>query len=115
MEDGHGPMSFIPLCISPIFHFSFTFHIQVQNLSYYLKFSLLLQWWQVDRISPMKLQDESKQMGGLSLKSLLFKQKQTAFVRQCVEKVLDMYVKGQIKPLIDSTWAFDDVSDDVRQ
>lgn len=86
------------------------------NISKLLSFNYLqstFQWWQVDKINPLKLYDDNKLIGGFQLRRLLFRQGQHEYVRQVVSKVLELYSQDKIKPTIDSVWAFEDVSTSV--
>ena len=70
----------------------------------------MTQWWQVDKVNPIKLFDDNRSVGGFQLRRLLFRQGQHAYVRNVVDKLIDMYHQGKIRPVIDSIWAFEDVS-----
>ena len=72
--------------------------------------SLVVQWWQVDKVNPIKLFDDNRSVGGFQLRRLLFRQGQHAYVRNVVDKLIDLYCQGKIRPVIDSIWAFEDVS-----
>ena len=67
------------------------------------------QWWQVDKISPIKLFDENKTVCGFNLRTLLFRQNRHDYIRDIVNKLVKMYSEGKIRPHIDSAWAFEDV------
>lgn len=71
---------------------------------------LLSQWWQVDKVSPLKLFDENKSLSGFNLRRLMYQQGGTAYVQTVVHKIFDLYNEGKIKPVVDSTWALEDVS-----
>ena len=71
---------------------------------------LVGQWWQVDKVNPIKLFDDNRSVGGFQLRRLLFRQGQHAYVRRVVETLIDLYGQGKIRPVIDSIWAFEDVS-----
>lgn len=68
------------------------------------------QWWQVDKISPIKLYDENKCIAGFQLRNLIFKQGQHQYARSVMEKLFRFYNEGKIRPVIDSAWAIEDVS-----
>ena len=70
----------------------------------------MFQWWQVDKISPIKLFDENKTVSGFSLRTLLFRQGRHELARDIVHKLFQMYNDGKVRPKIDSAWAFEDVS-----
>ena len=61
-------------------------------------------------MNPIKLFDDNRSVGGFQLRRLLFRQGQHAYVRNVVDKLIDMYHQGKIRPVIDSIWAFEDVS-----
>ncbi|WAR11783.1 VAT1L-like protein [Mya arenaria] len=71
-------------------------------------FSFAKSWWQVDKVSPIKLYDENKTISGLQLRHLAFQQGQTAYIRSAMNRLLQLYTQGKIKPVVDSTWAFED-------
>jgi NADPH:quinone reductase-like Zn-dependent oxidoreductase len=77
--------------------------------------SFAKSWWQVDKISPMKLFDENKSMSGFNLRQLLYHQGRDDYVRDIVEKVYKLYSEGQIKPTIDSSWAFEDIPEAMQK
>ncbi|XP_076357868.1 synaptic vesicle membrane protein VAT-1 homolog-like [Tachypleus tridentatus] len=74
-------------------------------------FTFAKSWWQVDKISPMRLFDENKSVTGFHLRHFLYQQGQDNYVRQVVNTVFKLWSDGKIKPVIDSTWAFEDVSE----
>lgn len=67
------------------------------------------QWWQVDKVSPIKLFDENKSLAGLNLRHLLFQHGRADYVRRAVDRVFTLWGEGKVKPLVDSTWALEDV------
>lgn len=69
-----------------------------------------MKWWQVDKISPLKLFDDSKTLMGFNLRRVLFHQNQSEYVANIFDKVIGLWKDGKVKPVIDSTWAFEDVS-----
>lgn len=71
--------------------------------------SVWVQWWQVDKISPIKLYDENKTIAGFQLRHLLHKQGQHQYVKEIMNKLIKLYSDGKIRPCIDSAWAFEDV------
>lgn len=73
------------------------------------KFHFSLQWWQVDKVSPIKLFDENKTLSGFNLRHLLYQQDGSEYVKNVMNDVLKLYKDGKVKPVIDSTWAFEDV------
>ena len=70
----------------------------------------VFQWWQVDKISPIKLYDENKTISGFQLRHLAFQQGQHQYIRGVMNKLLQLYSQGKIQPVVDSSWAFEDVS-----
>lgn len=73
-------------------------------------FSAARSWWQVDKVSPIKLFDENKSLSGLNLRHLLFQHGGAEYVRNTFDKVIKLWEKGVVKPNVDSTWALEDVS-----
>ncbi|KAK7115178.1 synaptic vesicle membrane protein VAT-1 homolog-like isoform X2 [Littorina saxatilis] len=78
-------------------------------------FSFAKSWWQVDKVNPIKLFDDNKSVGGFQLRRLMFRQGQHAYVRAVVDKIMDMYRHGKIRPVIDSIWAFEDVGEGMQK
>lgn len=76
---------------------------------------LFLQWWQVDKVSPIKLFEENKTVSGLNLRHLLYQQKCDGLVKRVVDQVFQLYQEGKIKPTIDSTWALEDVTEAMQK
>lgn len=76
---------------------------------------IILQWWQVDKVSPIKLFDENKTLSGLNLRHLMYQHGSHAFVRRAVERVFALWNDGQIKPMVDSTWALEDVPEAMQK
>ena len=70
----------------------------------------LFQWWQVDKVSPIKLFDENKTLSGLNLRHLLYQQNGAPYAKRVMESVFNLWKEGKIKPVVDSTWALEDVS-----
>jgi hypothetical protein len=64
----------------------------------------------VDKVSPIKLFEENKTLAGFNLRHLLYQQNQFEYVKDIVDKVFGLWKDGKIKPVIDSTWALEDVS-----
>lgn len=64
----------------------------------------------MDKISPLKLFDDNKTLIGFNLRRLLFHQNQSEYVANIFNKVIGLWKDGKVKPVIDSTWAFEDVS-----
>ncbi|XP_064641707.1 synaptic vesicle membrane protein VAT-1 homolog-like isoform X2 [Lineus longissimus] len=78
-------------------------------------FSFAKSWWQVDKINPIKLYDENKTISGFTLRHLAFKQGRHEFLRECMDKLFQLYNQGKIRPQIDSAWAFEDVSEAMQK
>ncbi|KAL3859781.1 hypothetical protein ACJMK2_009975 [Sinanodonta woodiana] len=78
-------------------------------------FSFAKSWWQVDKVSPIKLYDENKTISGFQLRQLAFHQRQHQYVRNVMNKLFQLYSQGKIHPVIDSTWAFEDIADAMQK
>uniref|UniRef100_A0A8D9ACM5 Synaptic vesicle membrane protein VAT-1 homolog-like n=1 Tax=Cacopsylla melanoneura TaxID=428564 RepID=A0A8D9ACM5_9HEMI len=78
-------------------------------------FSVAKSWWQVDKVSPIKLFDENKTLGGFNLRHFLHHQNGSAVIHTVYDKVIDLWKKGTIKPIIDSTWALEDVHEGMQK
>lgn len=63
----------------------------------------------------MKLYDENKTLAGFNLRHLLYQQNRHEYVRGVVEKVYKLFEEGKIKPIIDSTWAFEDIPEAMQK
>ncbi|KAG9475102.1 hypothetical protein GDO78_003517 [Eleutherodactylus coqui] len=72
-------------------------------------------WWQVEKVNPIKLYEENKVMSGFSLLNLLFKQGRANVIRKVVDKLLDLYNQKKIKPLVDSLWALEEVKEAMQR
>lgn len=81
----------------------------------YFFFFFSFQWWQTDKINIIKLYCENKTISGFNLRSLLYQQGRHDYVRGIVEKIYDLFLKGKIKPVIDSTWAFEDITEAMQK
>nr|CAD7442785.1 unnamed protein product [Timema bartmani] len=77
-------------------------------------FSVAKSWWQVDKISPIKLFDENKSLSGFNLRHLLYQQNGAPYVKGIMDSVFALWKDGKIKPVVDSTWALEDVSTKPR-
>lgn len=77
-------------------------------------FSVAKSWWQVDKLKPMKLYDENRSVSGFHLRHLLYKQNGQDYVRNAVEKIFKLWLDGQIKPIIDSAYAFEDIPEAMQ-
>lgn len=78
-------------------------------------FSAARSWWQVDKVSPIKLFDENKTLSGLNLRHLMYQHGGHAFVRRAVNQVYTLWSEGKIKPVVDSTWALEDVPEAMQK
>ncbi|XP_060521504.1 synaptic vesicle membrane protein VAT-1 homolog-like isoform X2 [Cylas formicarius] len=78
-------------------------------------FSAARAWWQVDKVSPLKLFDENKTLAGFNLRHLMYQQNGAAYVKDTVNKVFQLFQEGKIKPLLDSTWALEDVAEGMQK
>ncbi|XP_026495524.1 synaptic vesicle membrane protein VAT-1 homolog-like isoform X1 [Vanessa tameamea] len=78
-------------------------------------FSAARAWWQVDKVSPIKLFDENKSLAGLNLRHLLFQHGRADTVRRAVQRVFALWTDGKVKPLVDSTWALEDVGEAMQK
>ncbi|GLV43510.1 hypothetical protein CBL_04052 [Carabus blaptoides fortunei] len=78
-------------------------------------FSAARSWWQVDKVSPIKLFDDNKSLAGLNLRHLLFQQGGTEYVHRAMEKVFALWSEGKVKPVVDTTWALEDVAEAMQK
>lgn len=78
-------------------------------------FSAARSWWQVDKVSPIKLFDDNKSLAGLNLRHLLFQQGGTEYVHRAMENVFSLWTQGKVKPVVDSTWALEDVAEAMQK
>lgn len=78
-------------------------------------FSVARSWWQVDKVSPIKLFDENKSLMGFNLRHLLYQQGGDEYVRKTIEKVFGMWSDGKIKATIDSSWALEDITEAMQK
>lgn len=69
----------------------------------------LLQWWQVEKVNPIKLYEENKVIAGFSLLNILFKHRKSGLLKSVMEKLLRLYEQKKIKPVVDSLWALEEV------
>jgi len=96
---------------SPLANFGYTKQITQTPLSKWLPTQKVNQWWQVEKVNPIKLFDDNRSVGGFNLINLLFDQGQTQLVQDVVKDLFKLYKEGKIKPVIDSTWAMEEVTD----
>lgn len=78
-------------------------------------FSFAKSWWQVDKVSPIKLFDENKILAGFHLRHLLYQQGCHEYVRGIVDKVFKFWQDKKIKIITDSGWAFEDVAEAMQK
>ncbi|XP_074864647.1 synaptic vesicle membrane protein VAT-1 homolog-like isoform X2 [Carettochelys insculpta] len=71
-------------------------------------FSFAKSWWQVEKVNPIKLYEENKVIAGFSLLNLLFKQARGGLIKRIMDKLITLYNKKKIKPLVDSLWALEE-------
>ncbi|UYV60761.1 VAT1L [Cordylochernes scorpioides] len=82
----------------------------------HLFFLVLVLWWQVDKVSPLKLYDENKSLSGLHLRHLLYKQDGHQYVRSVVDKVWALWEQGSLaSPVVDSVYALEDVTEGMQK
>lgn len=70
---------------------------------------ILLQWWQVEKVNPIKLYEENKVIAGFSLLNILFKHRKSGLLKSVMEKLLHLYEQKKIQPVVDSLWALEEV------
>lgn len=78
-------------------------------------FSVAKSWWQVDKVSPVKLFEENKTIAGFNLRHLLYQQNKADYVKGILDKVFDLWKESKIAPIIDSKWALEDVSEAMQK
>lgn len=78
-------------------------------------FSVARSWWQVDKVSPIKLFDENKSLAGFNLRHLLYQQGGVEYVRKTMATVFDLWSAGKIKPVVDSVHALEDVAEAMQK
>lgn len=78
-------------------------------------FSVARSWWQVDKVSPIKLFDENKSLAGFNLRHLLYQQDGSEYIRSTVNKIFDLWKEGKVKPVVDSAWALEDVAEAMQK
>ncbi|XP_054278604.1 synaptic vesicle membrane protein VAT-1 homolog-like [Macrosteles quadrilineatus] len=78
-------------------------------------FSAARSWWQVDKVSPIKLFDENKSLSGLNLRHLMYQQNRASYVAGLFDTVVKLWSAGKIKPVVDSTWALEDVPEAMQK
>ncbi|GAB1598100.1 synaptic vesicle membrane protein VAT-1 homolog-like isoform X2 [Argonauta hians] len=78
-------------------------------------FSFAKSWWQVDKISPLKLYDDNKFLAGFQLRQLLFRDNQHAYIQSLMDKLFKLYTDGTIKPVIDQVACFEDIAEAMQR
>lgn len=78
-------------------------------------FSVARSWWQVDKVSPIKLFDENKSLAGFNLRHLMYQQGGVEYVRQTMATVFALWSAGKIKPVVDSVHALEDVAEAMQK
>ncbi|CAO1318623.1 unnamed protein product [Diamesa tonsa] len=78
-------------------------------------FTAARSWWQVDKVSPIKLFDENKTLTGFNLRHLLYQQDGSQYVKGIISKVFDLWKDGKVKPIVDSTYALEDVTEAMQK
>ncbi|KAA3679671.1 uncharacterized protein DEA37_0015242, partial [Paragonimus westermani] len=84
--------------------------------------NLAKQWFQMERVSPLRLHEENRMLGGFSLKQLLFSRTQGTpcstspsvavdLVREAWTELTKLVNSKSIVPLVDSEWSFEEVKD----
>ena len=71
-------------------------------------FTLAKSWWQVEKVSPLKLYEENKTIAGLHLRHLL-KSDKKGYIGEKLEKIWKLMAEGKLKPVVDSTLNFKEV------
>ncbi|XP_076046819.1 synaptic vesicle membrane protein VAT-1 homolog-like [Oratosquilla oratoria] len=74
-------------------------------------FSVAKSWWQVDKVSPLRLHDDNKSIMGFNFRRFLHHQGGEEHVKRVLESVYELWKEGVAKPNIDSTFALEDVTE----
>ena len=69
----------------------------------------------MDKVSPIKLFDENKTISGFNLRHLMYQHGGSAFARKAVNQVFQLWKEGKVKPVVDSTWALEDVPEAMQK
>ncbi|VDN08741.1 unnamed protein product [Dibothriocephalus latus] len=70
----------------------------------------------MDRINPLKLQEESKVLGGFSLRSLIFRQHaQLSTIFEAWQELTKLFSEKKIEPIVDSVWCFEEVKEAMQK
>ncbi|KAM3175751.1 hypothetical protein ACTXT7_007898 [Hymenolepis weldensis] len=78
-------------------------------------FNFAKSWIQMDRISPLKLLEENKMLGGCSLKQMLFRQHNSKPIFDAWKALMQLLSEKKIEPIIDSEWSFEEVKDALHK
>ena len=76
-------------------------------------FTIAKNWWHVDKISPLKLYEESVTISGFNLHNFIFNNDITnsrKYMLDIYAKLFTLYLEGKLKPVIDSIHSFDNVN-----
>lgn len=75
-------------------------------------FAIAKNWWHVDKVSPLTLYNENRSLSGFNLNNFLFNPTGSSrrYILDIFGKLFNLYRDGNIKPIIDSVYSFDDVS-----
>ena len=63
----------------------------------------------------MRLYDDNKTLSGFNLRHLLYQQNGHECVRKVVEKIYQLYSQKVIHPVVDSTFALEDVAEGMQK
>lgn len=76
-----------------------------------LFFSFCSKWWQNDKVSCLRLFQDSKSIHGFNLIQLLLNgsNETRRYLGDIMHKVFILFKEGKIKPVVDSVFAFEDV------
>jgi len=74
-------------------------------------FFLYFKWWQNDKISCLRLFQDSKSIHGFNLIQLLHRgsNETRRYLGDIMHKIFVLYKEGKIKPVVDSVFTFEDV------
>ncbi|XP_032813653.2 synaptic vesicle membrane protein VAT-1 homolog-like [Petromyzon marinus] len=78
-------------------------------------FSFAKSWWQVEKVSPVRLYEENKRMGGFQLLPLLFSAEGPARARRAMSEITTLYDSGAVRPRVDSVWALEEVKEAMQK
>ncbi len=72
---------------------------------------MFLKWWQNDKISCLRLFQDSKSIHGFNLVQLLLRGSNDTrrYLGDIMHKIFILYKEGKIKPVVDSVFTFEDV------